>query len=99
MSTPDSGSAGLAGLVGQGTAVHALFAAAARPVHAYLLVGPPGPGKFAAARAVGAMLLCPDGGDDGCDTCRRVSDGPHPDFVVVEREGATLSIDQAREVT
>jgi DNA polymerase-3 subunit delta' len=99
MSTPDSGSAGLAGLVGQGTAVHALLAAAARPVHAYLLVGPPGTGKLAAARAFGAMLLCPDGGDDGCDTCRRVSDGTHPDFVVVEREGATLSIDQAREVT
>ena len=49
--------------------------------------------------AFAAMLLCPDGGDDGCDTCRRVLDGLHPDVFVVEREGASLSIEQAREVS
>lgn len=90
---------GWAGVVGQAAAVKALRAAAARPVHAYLLVGPPGTGKLAAARAFGAMLLCPAGGEDGCDTCRRVAQGAHPDFSLVEREGATLSIEQAREVT
>lgn len=90
---------GLAGLVGQAAAVRALRAAAARPVHAYLLVGPPGTGKLAAARAFASMLLCPAGGDDGCDTCRRVAEDKHPDFVIFEREGAALSIDQAREVT
>lgn len=90
---------GLAGLVGQAAAARSLRAAAAKPVHAYLLVGPPGTGKLAAATAFAAMVLCPAGGDDGCDTCRRVFEGSHPDFVVVEREGATLSIDQAREVT
>ena len=37
-------------------------------------------------------------GEDGCDTCRRVIEGVHPDVVVVEREGPALTIEQAREV-
>ena len=90
---------GLAGLVGQDAAVRALRAAAAKPVHAYLFVGPPGTGKLTAAMAFAAMLLCPGGGEDGCETCRRVVEGVHPDVVVVEREGAALSIEQAREVS
>ena len=90
---------GLAGLVGQAQAVTALRAAAAKPVHAYLFVGPPGTGKMEAAVAFAAMLVCPNGGDDGCETCRRVFDGTHPDVVVVEREGAALSIAQAQQVT
>jgi DNA polymerase III subunit delta' len=92
---------GLASLVGQDAAVHALRAAAAKPVHAYLFVGPPGTGKLTAAMAFAAMLLCPSGGHCGesCETCRRVLAGVHPDVFVVEREGAALSIEQAREVT
>jgi DNA polymerase-3 subunit delta' len=90
---------GLAGLVGQAEVVKVLRAAAAKPVHAYLFVGPPGTGKMEAAVAFAAMLVCPDGGDDGCETCRRVFEGVHPDVVVVEREGAFLSIGQAQEVT
>jgi DNA polymerase III subunit delta' len=90
---------GLAGLVGQDAAASTLRAAVARPVHAYLFVGPPGAGKLTAAMAFAAMLLCPKGGDDGCDTCRRVLEGLHPDVFVLEREGAALSIEQAREVS
>ena len=90
---------GLAGLVGQDVAANTLRAAVARPVHAYLFVGPPGAGKLTAAMAFAAMLLCPRGGDDGCDTCRRVLEGLHPDVFVLEREGAALSIEQAREVS
>jgi DNA polymerase III subunit delta' len=90
---------GLAGLVGQDAAAKTLRAAVARPVHAYLFVGPPGAGKLTAAMAFAAMLLCPRGGDDGCDTCRRVLEGLHPDVFVLEREGAALSIEQAREVS
>ncbi len=90
---------GLAALVGQDEAVRALRAAAAKPVHAYLLVGPPGSGKMAAALGFAALLLCPTGGDDGCETCARALQGVHPDVVVFEREGAFLNIDQAREVT
>lgn len=83
----------------QPEAVAALRSAASRPVHAYLLVGPPGTGKLAAARAFAAALLCPAGGDASCEVCRRVLDGVHPDVAVVEREGASISIDAARAVS
>jgi DNA polymerase-3 subunit delta' len=83
---------------GQDRAVAALTAAARRPVHAYLLTGPAGTGKAAAARSFAALLLCPNGGDGTCETCRRVTGGTHPDVTTVEREGAYISLDAAREV-
>lgn len=86
------------GIAGQPRAVAALRAAAVRPVHAYLLVGPPGTGRGQAATAFAAALLCPHGGDGTCGTCRRVLAGAHPDVVHVEREGAFLSIEAAHEV-
>lgn len=89
---------GLGALVGQAEVAKALRVAAAKPVHAYLFVGPPGTGKMTAATAFAAMLVCPAGGEDGCDTCRRVEEGLHPDVVVAQGEGAALTIEQAREV-
>jgi DNA polymerase-3 subunit delta' len=89
----------LAELPGQAHAMSTLRAAAQNPVHAYLFVGPPGTGKLQAAKLFGAMLLCPAGREDRCFTCQRVLDGNHPDFLVFEREGAALTIDQAREVS
>jgi len=86
-------------VVGQPKAVSQLLAAARRPVHAYLLHGPPGSGKRAAARGLAAALLCPDGGCGVCSTCRRSLGGTHPDLVVVERTGATLDVDEARSIT
>ena len=89
-----------ADVYGQPRAVGALIAAARRPVHAYLFVGPPGSGKSSAARSFAASLLCPSTPPDGtCDVCRRVLAGIHPDVIEVEREGASISIDTAREVT
>ncbi len=85
-------------VVGQPAAVAQLVAAAGRPVHAYLLQGPPGSGKRSAAVAFAAALLCPSGGCGVCDTCRRVVAGVHPDVVVVERAGASLDVDAARSV-
>lgn len=85
-------------VVGQESAVAHLRAAVAAPVHAYLLVGPPGSGKRTAAVALGAALLCPQGGCGECDVCRRALAGGHPDFVVVERAGPSITVDQAREV-
>ena len=85
-------------VVGQPAAVAQLMAAARRPVHAYLLHGPPGSGKRAAARALAAALLCPDGGCGQCNTCRRALAGTHPDLVVVERSGASLDVDEARTI-
>jgi DNA polymerase-3 subunit delta' len=85
---------------GQERARAALAAAAVRPVHAYLFVGPPGTGKAAAARGFAAALLCAANPPDGtCETCRRVLAGVHPDVIDIEREGASISIDMAREVT
>jgi DNA polymerase-3 subunit delta' len=74
--------------------VRALQAAARAPVHAYLLVGPSGVGKRSAARAFAAALL-----DDGGDGAERVLAGLHPDVLEYEREGARLSVGDAREIT
>jgi DNA polymerase-3 subunit delta' len=85
-------------VVGQERAVAALRSAAPAPVHAYLFVGPPGTGKLAAARAFAASLLCPDGGDGTCEVCTHVLAGVHPDVVVLERQGASILVDDAREI-
>jgi len=85
-------------VVGQPKAVAQLMAAARRPVHAYLLHGPPGSGKRAAARGLAAALLCPLGGCGRCNTCRRALNGTHPDLVVAERSGASIDIDEARTI-
>lgn len=91
-------------VIGQPRAVAILRASAARPVHAYLLVGPPGTGKAAAATSFAAAVLCPTGGEHGpdgrlCDSCHRVLVGLHPDVIPVQREGPSIGINVAREVT
>ena len=85
-------------VVGQPRAVAALRAAARRPVHAYLLHGPPGSGTRLAARAFAAALLCPSGGCGACATCRRALAGHHPDLVEVARTGASVDVETARRV-
>ncbi len=85
-------------VVGQERAVAQLLDAARRPVHAYLLHGPAGSGKRAAARGLAAALLCPDGGCGVCNSCRRALAGTHPDLVTVERTGSALDVDDAREI-
>ena len=91
-----------ADVVGQARAVATLQAAAARPVHAYLLVGPAGSGKRAAALAFGAALLAADAAIRGADVDRAAAlarEGSHPDLLVFEPEGASLSVDDAREIS
>ena len=85
-------------IVGQESAIAHLRAAVVAPVHAYLLVGPPGSGKRTSAQAFAAALLCPDGGCGTCDVCRRALAGSHPDVILVERSGPSITVDQAREV-
>jgi DNA polymerase III subunit delta' len=82
----------------QDTAVTALQAAARQPVHAYLLLGRTGNGTFKAALSFAAAMLCPNGGCSRCDVCARSLDQVHPDLITVEREGASISVDQAREI-
>jgi DNA polymerase III subunit delta' len=85
-------------VIGQGSTVETLRSAAQKPVHAYLFVGPPGAGKVRAALAFAASVLCPRGGCGECDICRRTLNQTHPDLLNVEREGASISVDQAREI-
>ena len=87
-----------AAVVGQERAVAQLSSAASSPVHAYLLVGPPGTGKREAARSFAAALLCEQIGCGHCDRCRRVLSGVHPDVVVHERSGPYISVGDAREI-
>jgi DNA polymerase-3 subunit delta' len=79
-------------VVGQEEAVAALRAAAARPVHAYLLRGAAGNGGLVAAHAFAASLLCPDGGCGTCRTCLAALSGSDPDLYVIHRTGALLSV-------
>ena len=85
-------------IIGQDAAVAQLRSSTLAPVHAYLFAGPPGVGKLGAARAFAAALLCPRGGCGHCSVCVRALAQAHPDLVVVEREGASISVDQAREI-
>ncbi|HZD65172.1 MAG TPA: ATP-binding protein [Acidimicrobiales bacterium] len=87
-----------ADVIGQHQAVAALRAAARAPVHAYLLVGPPGSGKRAAARSFAASLLCPEGGCGRCRHCSLALSAAHPDLAIVERTGASIGVDEARDV-
>jgi DNA polymerase-3 subunit delta' len=87
-----------ADIPGQAAAIAALRAAVASPVHAYLLVGPPGSGKRHAASSFAAALLCPHGGCGECSHCDRAQRNAHPDLLFAEREGATYLIDDIRRL-
>jgi DNA polymerase-3 subunit delta' len=66
-----------------------------------LLAGPPGVGKRTTALVAAAALLCENGGGDACGrcpTCSRVSRGIHPDVIVLEPKGATIKIDEVRDL-
>ena len=86
------------GVVGQPAAVRTLRAARAAPVHAYLLVGPPGSTKVEAARAFAASLVGPGTDDPDARDARLALAGEHPDVREVQRVGVAISAEQAREV-
>ncbi|MEO7429472.1 MAG: hypothetical protein ABIY48_08830 [Acidimicrobiales bacterium] len=90
-----------AGVIDQEHAVANLTAAAVHPVHAYLLVGPAGSGKRAAARAFAALLL--SAGSDGQDAERHIRLAlaeAHPDLHVIEPTTAQgrMDVDTARSI-
>ncbi|MBK9180252.1 MAG: hypothetical protein IPM45_11950 [Acidimicrobiales bacterium] len=85
-------------VVGQPDAVARLRAAVARPVHAYLLVGPPGSGRLAAARGFAAALLCHRGGCGTCRDCRLALAGEHPDLWELTHQGASIRREEAEAV-
>jgi DNA polymerase III subunit delta' len=78
-------------VVAQEAAIRQVAAALVAPVHAYLLVGPPGSGARALARGFAAGLLA--AGSVGADRERHVALAlaeQHPDLRVVEPEGNTF---------
>jgi DNA polymerase-3 subunit delta' len=86
-------------VVGQDRAVAELRRGAEAPVHAYLFVGPRGSGKRDLARAFAAELLAAGAsGPDRERVVRLVLAEQHPDLTVIERVGASISAEQAREV-
>jgi DNA polymerase-3 subunit delta' len=67
--------------------------------HAYLFEGPPGVGKRSAALGLAMALSCPvepAEGCGGCETCRRIDGGLHPDVPTFAAETAQIVIDQAK---
>ncbi|MFC5701309.1 DNA polymerase III subunit delta' [Cohnella faecalis] len=69
--------------------------------HAYLFAGPAGSGRRQTAQAFAQALFCERGGDDACGeclSCRKLEHGNHPDFHVISPSGATVKIEQIREL-
>jgi DNA polymerase-3 subunit delta' len=87
-------------LTGQRDVVETLRAAARGEgmTHAWLFTGPPGSGRSVAARAFAAALLCADGGCGECQSCRHAASGAHPNLMVVQPAGLSISVDEARKV-
>ena len=94
-------------ILGQRAAVAQLRASLRHPSHAFLFLGPRGSGKRAAAAVFAGELLIAarrDGVQRVPDTAelerlRRLSlSEAHPDIEVVQREGASISREQARGV-
>lgn len=93
-----------ADVIGQDRAT-ALLQGAVGPdaVHAWLFLGPRGSGKRAAARAFAGDLLALEpaaaGDDEGAVRNRTLArTEQHPDLIVVERVGASISAEQADDI-
>ena len=69
--------------------------------HAWLLLGPAGSGKLAAATAMAAALNCrvdPGVGCGNCSSCTRILRRRHPDVHHVVPEGPLIPVDVIREL-
>lgn len=93
-----------ADVIGQEQAVAVLRRAAVGDApHAWLFVGPHGAGKRAAARAFAGDLLAAEslarGDAEAAERARALARAEqHPDLIVVERVGASISKDQAVDI-
>ncbi|XEC95004.1 DNA polymerase III subunit delta' [Paenibacillus tarimensis] len=69
--------------------------------HAYLFSGPPGTGRFATAKAFAKALFCERQGENACGiclSCRKFEHGNQPDLLHIIPDGATIKIDQIRDL-
>lgn len=69
--------------------------------HAYIFSGPSGSGRRRMAVQLAQAVFCTVGVDDACGACvecRKVEHGNHPNLIMIEPEGASVKIDQIREL-
>lgn len=69
--------------------------------HAYLFSGPTGAGQLEMAVMFAKALFCTEESDDACGKClecRKVDHGNHPDLTMISPDGASIKIDQIREL-
>lgn len=69
--------------------------------HAYIFHGPVGTSRKQMALELAKAIYCLNGVDDACGECiecRKVEHGNHPDLYIVQPDGATIKIDQIREL-
>lgn len=73
--------------------------------HAYILSGPAGSGKRTIAMMCAAALACENKGISGyalpccsCPSCRKILENKSPDILVTEKDGASVKIEQIREL-
>ena len=69
--------------------------------HFYLISGPTGSGKHTLAKLLASAILC--GKENApcgfCSTCRKISDGNHPDFITVtDPEHKNIAVKIVREI-
>lgn len=73
-----------------------------RVAHAYLFAGPRGVGKKKVALQMAKVLFCSyrQNGDncEQCIDCQRINHDNHPDLHVIEPEGASIKIEQIRNL-
>jgi DNA polymerase-3 subunit delta' len=69
--------------------------------HAYIFSGPVGSGRERMALALAKAVFCTENRDDACGeclACRKAEHGNHPDLHVIEPDGASIKIDQIRDL-
>ncbi|ULL13302.1 DNA polymerase III subunit delta' [Paenibacillus sp. H1-7] len=69
--------------------------------HAYIFTGPAGTGRKQMALAFAQALYCevlPDDACGECLNCRKVEHGNHPDLHWIRPDGASIKIEQIREL-
>ncbi|MFH1715017.1 MAG: DNA polymerase III subunit delta' [Elusimicrobiota bacterium] len=77
-----------------------------RLAHAYLFVGPEGSGKKECALEFAKFVNCAaeegikknQGACDKCRNCRKVNNGRHPEIEVITADGASITIEQIRDI-
>ena len=94
----------LSGIAGQQRAVGFLKRVLKREAvpHAFLFSGMTGSGKLAAATEFAKALNCLSPLDHDscgvCGSCRKLDEGLHPDVIHVTADGASIKLDQIREL-